>query len=353
MNTLSFDPDQWAQPNGNLFGLPYTSDEASLVVMPMPWDVTVSYRDGTVNGPEAILNASYQVDLMDPVCGFAWQKGLAMLPVDEKLKAQATALREQALNYLDVLTGGDELSEEDHAQLARINEACMSFHQSVKSQAGSLLDQKKKVAILGGDHSTPLGLMAALGERHDSFGVLQIDAHADLRKAYEGFTYSHASIMYNALEEIPQISKLVQVGIRDFCREEVQYIDANKNRIATFFDHAIKRKVYEGMNIAKQFSEMITHLPDKVYVSFDIDGLDPKLCPQTGTPVPGGFEFEESLLLIQMVLESGREIIGFDINEVSEPNFQKEKTDADSFDAIVGARLLFRISNLVLHYAKS
>src|SRR5690606_19124611 len=110
----------------------------------------------------------------------------------------------------------------------------------------ALLKQGKKVGLIGGDHSTPLGFIKALAAVHGSFGVLQIDAHADLRKAYEGFTYSHASIMYNVLEMIPEVSKLVQVGIRDYCEEEKLYIDQNPERIRTWFDQEIKEKQFEG-----------------------------------------------------------------------------------------------------------
>ncbi len=94
----------------------------------------------------------------------------------------------------------------------------------------STLDKNKLVGLLGGDHSTPLGFIKAIAEKHADFGILQIDAHCDLRSGYEGFTYSHASIMYNALNEIPQVTKLVQVGIRDYSQGEWEYIQNNKDR---------------------------------------------------------------------------------------------------------------------------
>src|SRR5690606_2133030 len=118
--------------------------------------------------------------------------------------------------------------------------------------------------------------------------VLQIDAHADLRRAYEGFQYSHASIMYNILEEIPAVTKLVQVGIRDYCDEEFEAITKSQGRIVTFFDRDLKAGAYQGKTWDQQTDEIIRELPERIYISFDIDGLDPKLCPNTGTPVPGG-----------------------------------------------------------------
>ena len=218
-----------------------------------------------------------------------------------------------------------------------INAECVKMNTIVKEKSLSLLEQNKIVALLGGDHSTPLGLMQALAEKNNSFAILQIDAHADLRDAFEGFEFSHASIMFNALK-IPQVSKLVQVGIRDYCEAEFDLIQNSNGRIKTFFDRDIKHKQYEGVSWASICAEIISQLPDEIYLSFDIDGLDPKLCPSTGTPVAGGFEFEQILLLIEKIVDSGKRIIAFDINEVA--------PGGDEWDANVGARLLYRIANL-------
>ena len=138
------------------------------------------------------------------------------------------------------------------------------------------------------------------------------------------------------------------VGIRDYCKEETDMIAAMPDRIKTYFDLDLKQAEYTGKSKKEIFTPIVEALPQEVYISFDIDGLDPKLCQHTGTPVPGGFEFEEALFLIQMVFESGRKVIGFDINETSDPHFGKE--DGDRFDAIVGARLLFRMANMMLHF---
>src|SRR5262249_32143594 len=153
----------------------------------------------------------------------------------------------------------------------------------VHDHTRSLMEKGKLVALLGGDHSTPLGYMKACAEKYGDFGILQIDAHCDLRKAYEGFNYSHASIMYNALNEIPQLKKLVQVGIRDFGSDEYQYIKDNADRVSTYFDKQIRTRQFEGETWKHISEEIIDQLPQKVFISFDIDGLDPKLCPHTGT----------------------------------------------------------------------
>jgi agmatinase len=156
--------------------------------------------------------------------------------------------------------------------------------------------------------------------------------------AYEGFEFSHASIMFNALK-IPQVSQLVQVGIRDYCEDE-RKLSESDSRITTFYDADIKHQQYEGKTWKDICNDIIATLPTNIYLSIDIDGLDPKLCPNTGTPVPGGFEFEQIVYLIQKLVESKRQIIGFDINEVS--------PGEDEWDANVGARLLYKISNMCL-----
>ncbi len=322
--------------NSNIFGLPWEENHAQVVVLPVPWEVTVSYAAGTAGAPEAVKTASYQVDLYDPSVKNAWQLGVWMAPENEQLKTASQELRERAEIYIDSLSNAD--ARPDHAVLAEINGACLAMVEIVKADALFYLNQGKLVALLGGDHSTPLGYLQALAEKHKSFGILQIDAHADLRNAYEGFEFSHASIMFNALK-INAVSKLVQVGIRDYCEEEFDLIAASNGRIKTFFDRDLKHENYLGKTWQKQVEEIISHLPENVYLSFDIDGLDPKLCPNTGTPVAGGFESEHVLFLAEAVLASGRKLIGFDLNEVGPSD--------DEWDANVGARLLYRLCNLL------
>ena len=214
----AFDPNALGDSQGGIFGLPFTTDEAQVVVVPVPWEVTVSYRAGTAEGPAAIRAASLQVDLYDPDLPEAWRMGLAMEDDDEKVAAESRELRPQAEEYIGWLEQGEP--EAGHAQYAsapaHINQRGEALLQYLKQKTGAYLDAGKGVVLLGGDHSTPLGYLHALAERHEEFGILQVDAHCDLRPAYEGFEFSHASILYNALK-LPQVKKLVQVGIRDLC----------------------------------------------------------------------------------------------------------------------------------------
>ena len=329
-------------PNGlgnNIYGLPFTTDEAEVVIIPVPWEVTVSYTAGTALGPQAIFDASFQVDLFDPKIDDAWKIGIAMEVVSDDVASKNESLRRKAEHYIGLLQEGESPASNSKMEDVRvlINTECEKINNWVKEKALGYFDKNKIVALLGGDHSTPLGLMQAVAERNDSFAILHIDAHADLRDAYEGFDYSHASIMFNALK-IPQVSKLVQVGIRDYCQAEYDVIQNSKGRVVTFFDRDIKNKQYEGATWVTICNEIIAQLPDDIYLSFDIDGLDPKLCPSTGTPVAGGFEFEQVLFLIEKLVAANKRIIAFDLNEVT--------PGGDEWDANVGARLLYRIANM-------
>ena len=335
---LSFDANGIGQLNDGLFGLPFTIDECETVLIPVPWEVTVSYGGGTANGPEAIRMASYQVDLYDPLVKDAWKKGIAMEEINPEIQNKSNTLRQSAERYIDALANGaDENSPELKKISKEIKKECLWLNNYVKSQVLNHLNQNKIVGLIGGDHSTPLGMMQALAEKYNDYAVLQLDAHADLRDAYEGFEFSHASIMFNALK-IPQIKKLVQVGIRDYCEAEFNLIQNSQGRVVTFFDRDIKQAQYHGDSWDRICNRIIANLPQNIYLSFDIDALDPKLCPNTGTPVAGGFETEQILFLIEKIVLSGKKIIAFDINEVTPGD--------NEWDANVAARLLYRIANL-------
>ncbi len=336
----NFDPNGLGDENNNIYGLPFTTEEAEVVVIPVPWEVTVSYSGGTALGPQAIYNASYQVDLFDPKIKDAWKIGIAMETPSNDIESKSESLRRKAEEYISLLGEGEtpETNEDMKKTQKLINAECVIMNNEVKEICSSFLEKNKIVALLGGDHSTPLGLIQALANRNNSFAILQIDAHADLRDAFEGFEFSHASIMFNALK-IPQVSKLVQVGIRDYCEAEYDLIQNSNGRIVTFFDRDIKHKQLDGVTWTSICNDIISKLPNEIYLSFDIDGLDPKLCPSTGTPVAGGFEFEQILMLLEKIVDSGKRIIAFDINEVA--------PGGDEWDANVGARLLYRIANLV------
>lgn len=335
MSISQFDPNGIGINNGNLFGFPYTLEEAEIVIIPVPWDATASYGKGTSSGPQAILDASTQLDFYHPKMRNAFDTKVVMTPISAEWKALNDKLCIQAIDYIKFLEEGGKIENAPQFQdiLDQINEAQSVLKQHLAEKTTELRQQGKIVAVLGGEHSTPLGLITALAEK-ESFGILQIDAHADLRDAYEGFEQSHASIMFNALK-IPNVSKLVQVGIRDISQMEIDRIESD-DKISTFFDWDLKAAQYKGKTWAEQCAVIIAQLPEKVYVSFDIDGLKPFLCPNTGTPVAGGFELEEINFLLFELVQAGKTIIGFDLNEVG------VSSDTD-WDANVGARALWNL----------
>lgn len=341
MTDLShFDPNAASNPNNNIFGLPFSEEDARLVILPVPWEVTVSYNAGTARAADHIFKASMHVDLFDPDTKDAWRQGFFMRHPDKKILLKSDYLRKEAELYIDYISHGEILEKNLFMckSLREINEGGVYLNKWVYEQTKQLLNRNKLVAILGGDHSIVLGYFKALAEQHGDFGVLQIDAHCDLREGYEFFTYSHASVMYNALKEIPSLTHLVQLGARDYCQEEWQYIQGNKGRVTTYFDKEIKERLYEGGNWKQITDEIVNKLPQKVLVSFDVDGLDPKLCPNTGTPVQGGFETEQIFYLIKKIVQSGRQFIGFDLVEIG-------VGDNNEWDANVGAHILWRLAN--------
>ncbi len=341
MNLKDFNPNSVSVDSGDYFGMPFSIDEARVVLVSAPWDVTVSYGCGAADAPDAIIEASTQLDFYDPSAPNAWREGIATAEIDYTILEMSQRLRADAQRVIEHLASGGN-TDDDYVvrKLRRVNEGSQQLNTMIYEQCSSLIKRNKIVGLVGGDHSTPYGAIRAVAEHHDDFGILHIDAHCDLREAYEGFEYSHASIMYNIIRDFKQATKLVQVGVRDFCDDELEMALAS-DRIDTFADNVLARDRFNGATWAEQCQQIIKRLPQKVYVSFDIDGLEPSCCPHTGTPVPGGLTYNEAVYMLEALVESGREIVGFDVVEVAP--FEDER-----IDAIVGARILYKLSCLTI-----
>lgn len=325
-----------ANPDSGFLGCDLAPKEAKLVLIPVPWDVTTSYGKGASLGPDAVVKASHQVDLDDASFGQIYRGGIAVLEENPDVKKWNTETNISSAKVVEALTSGGEHKQE----LERVNKATLQVNQYVHDMAEEWLDQGLFVGVLGGDHAVPQGLIEALNAREkDGFGILHIDAHHDLREAYEGFVHSHASIHYNVMERCPKVKKLVQLGIRDYCAEEKSYMDAlvAKGRGRCFYNRELANRRLDGEPFGRIVSEILDSLPPRVYVSFDIDGLDPSCCPSTGTPVPGGLSFDEAVYILERLAASGKKIIGFDLCEVA------PGADGDEWDANVGARLLHKL----------
>ncbi len=326
-----FDINQVGLRNGKIFGLPFEYEDSKVIIQPVPWEVTVSYRAGTSKGPQAVLEASPQLDFYDFLMPNAWQSGIYMLPIEKDIYKLNRKLREQVEEYIREL----ENQEPPNSDFTHtIDQESFILNNLVENQANKILNDGKIPALLGGDHSTSLGNIRSIVNRYPDVTILQLDAHADLRPAYEGFAYSHASIMYNVLKET-SINKIIQVGVRDFCQQEYEFSQSD-HRILTFFDTKLKELYFKGRPWASIVIDIIKNLGHEVYVSLDIDVLQPHYCPDTGTPVPGGLSFNEVSFLIDAIVKAGKKMVGFDLVEVA-------PSKKNPINEIVGARLLYKL----------
>ena len=323
------------QVYGELFGISNLSETVKIAILPVPWDVATSYGKGTSLGPQAILEASQQIDLEDLEFGDLSTVGINFEKKGLDWRHQNDQVRSLSQSLIQDYDQHGRI--DDLEKLHQVNQENLKLHNHVYEWAQKTLENKQLPIVLGGDHSSPYGLIKALSEKFD-FGVLHIDAHMDLRESYQGFTHSHASIMYNIMKLPSPPQSLVQVGIRDFCKEEKEF--GQQNNIHTYFDETLNSEIYKGKNWNSLCEDIISSLPSQVYISFDIDGLDPKLCPNTGTPVPGGLSFNQALHLIKAVTLSGRKICGLDLCEVS---LGENPNPSQDWDANVGARVLYKL----------
>jgi agmatinase len=237
-------------------------------VLPVPYEGTVSYLAGTIDGPAAILGASAQVEYYDEELGGEFiEAGVMTCPM------------------LEPASGPDE-------QMRRVREA-----------AGPIVAEGKFLLTLGGEHSISTPLVELQAARHGPISVLQIDAHADLRDQYRGSRFSHACVMRRVLEIT---GSLCQVGIRSYSRQEARECP---EQVRNFFTPA------RLADQADWIDRVLESLREKVYVTVDIDGFDPAFAPGTGTPEPGGLDWRQVTSLLRRVCRE-RQVVAADIVEV-------------------------------------
>ena len=240
-------------------------ERAAYVLLGVPYDGTSTFVKGADKGPQAILDASDSLELYD---------------IQYDIDASKAGVYTDHYDY--------DLSTPE------------AMVQSVYGRVSHFLDMGKRVAMVGGEHSVSVGAIRAMSERYPDLTVLQIDAHADLRDEYHGSPYNHACVMRRAQE----YARVVQVGIRNVCEEEQCNIVSEN----IFYAHNIVgRTGWED--------EVVARLTDNVYISFDLDGLDPSILPATGTPLPGGLQWYPTLNLLEKVFRA-RRVVGFDVVEL-------------------------------------
>lgn len=243
----------------------YDYENSEIIILPVPYDETSTWMRGSDKGPDAILEASVNLEFYDiETASEAHLKGIhTTYPVLEK-------------------------------------ETPLKLVEAVYRRTLELIDQKKFPVIIGGNHTVPIGAFNAFAERYTDLTILQLDAHADLRQEYEGSGYNHACSMARAREVAP----IVQVGIRSMSAEELPYAD--KDRI--FY-------AYQLFNDKSLYRRAIDKLTSNVYITIDLDVLDPSLMPSTGTPEPGGPDYFDLMHFLRDVANS-RNIVGFDVVEL-------------------------------------
>lgn len=273
---------------GRYAGLPdpYGSEDfAKIVILPVPFDLTSTYKTGSKKGPEALIEASRNMELYDIETKFeVYKNGIYTSP---PIRA----------------TTSEEMLEQTY------------------KKTHELLKREKFVVMIGGEHSISYASIKAHAEQYGNLTVLQLDAHADLQPSYENNPWSHASVMAR-VKEIPEVSDIVSVGIRSMSNEEVPFINYSK----TFFSHLLNREWIE---------DVLKHLQGPIYITFDLDVFDSGIMPSTGTPEPGGLDWNQALHLLKRVIQE-KHVVGFDVVELC-PNPQNIAPD------YLAAKLIYKI----------
>lgn len=306
--------------NSGIFGLSTHINNVSTVIVPAPWDAACSQGTGTRQAPELILEQSRFVELHDLVLGNIYERGIVLADTNSEI----TVLTEEAATL------------ENDASTAKVDQLCQRVNSVIEQEIVSHLSLNRSVGLLGGDHSISYGSVMAHKKVFPAMGLLQIDAHADLRPSLDGLTWSHASVLHRIMETIPTLL-LTQVGIRAVCSIEQAYKSANNYRINQHTDYEIQRKLAQGVTWQAICDSVINHLPAELYLTLDIDGLEPSCCPNTGTPVPGGLSYNQLTYFLHRIVSSGRIIRGFDLVEVG----------GNPKDALIAAHLLYFLCGLV------
>ena len=329
------------EAGGYYFDERVSADEAPIVLVSAPWSVTVDYGRGAAYAPDAILDASARIGLYDAASGISLAGKVATAEADYDILELSEQLGSDAHKLVSHVEDGGSLTSEYFARkLSRVNGGAKRMHASVMRQVEQWLAKDKIVGVVGGEHSVSYGAVKAMARHYEGMGMLMIDAHCDLRGEERIFDYSHDSVVRNIVDEVPQVSKIVAVGVRDFSEEEVLFASEHE-RITLFMHEHIVAERYCGKTWAQQCAEIVEQLPQNVYVSLDVDALTIESCPSTSRPVPGGITFNEVAYLLNMVADSGRSIVGFDITEVV-PKIEY------THDATVGARMLVKMCGAAL-----
>lgn len=277
----------------------YTAyNEAKFVILPVPYDGTSTFVKGADKGPQALIDASDSIELYD--------------------------IEFETSPYLKGIHTAQAVTE---------NQTSDAMVKAVYRQMKTLLNDQKIVTLIGGEHSVSNGAIQAAKEKYKKLSVLQIDAHADLRDSYHGSKFNHACVMRRA-QEVTK-GQVVQVGIRNVCEEEMEFVQPEK----IFYAHHILRDKTDAW-----MQKAIDQLTDEVYLTIDLDGFDPSVIPSTGTPLPGGLSWVTVIDFLVKLFRQ-KKVVSFDIVELC-PNSQEKSSD------VAAATLLYKILALYIRQEK-
>lgn len=332
MITPPYNPNTNQIANGNFAAIDANFNDAKVILLGGPWEGTASYRTGTLDAPEKIIESSLQIDVFDVT--FPEINTAGKIYYDSTyfncIKDLAIETRQLYDDYINLQSTGVSEGVLDHIET--INENCEIMNDLIQAQADRALKLNKVVGLIGGDHSVSYGQIKAIGDHFENFSILHIDAHHDLRIGFQGLQYSHAAVLANAINDVSQIDQLTSIGIRDNCIEEFEFA-AKHDKISTFYDEEISKQLLSGnSNWGEIVNQIIQTLSQNVYVTLDIDGLSIENTPFTGTPVPGGISYHQVRYLLNQ-LGKERKIIGFDVVE----------SGSAQLDTIVSMRLVYKL----------
>ncbi|MEM7755237.1 MAG: arginase family protein [Planctomycetota bacterium] len=336
MNDTPPRPGDPVTADDGFLGCQTRRENARVVLIPVPFDATCSSRPGARHGPRAIVEGSVFLDVCDAVFGRFDGFGVHL----EEAPGWVESISNETRSLVEPLLARGA-GPEDRDRVLGIDAACAEVQDHVYARCRAALDEGAVPGVVGGEHGVSFGAIRASADE-GPVGVLHIDAHFDLRERYLGVEYSHASVMRNVIDRLPTVERLVSVGIRDWSPEEQGLVERVSPRIAWLRDDDIARRTLSGEPWSAVCDEVVALLPDRVYVSFDIDGLEPGLCPNTGTPVPGGLTFGQASVLLETLAASGKTVIGFDLVEVA-PRPGIDLVAERTLDGVVGARVLQKL----------
>ena len=311
------------------------TEKADVVVVSVPWSVTADYGRGATYTPDAVIEATARCGNYDAWSGVSLEGRVATAEIDYNIQELSEQLGRDAERVAQVGEGSSFTGDYALRKVKSINEGFDAMHRSTYEQTLRYAKQGKTVAVVGGDHSVSYGAVKAVAECNEGLGVLFVDAHTDFVAEGEVFNFSHRSIARNIIEDIPLVERLVAVGVRESSRGESERV-GGESKVELFPAESLAQARFEGKSWGEQCREIVERLPQKVYISFDIDALKIEFCHNTNAPVPGGMTFDEAIYLINSVVASGRKIVGFDITEVV-PHLK------NTMDATVAARLLAKM----------